>query len=203
MTMMLDLHLRSTAQFSADRRYRYRLGRRWGPGPALMFVSLNPSTAGEHINDATIRRDIRFARGFGYDALSALNLYAVRSTDPKAIACVDDPVGPDNDAYLDAAAPEHELIVFAWGFGAQAQRARAVATRIWRICRATGGTVAVLGWTQGGQPRHPLYMRADTQLECLSAGAHLSFLDVDARWSELLSDSAVLEGPGSVGAGVR
>ena len=46
-------------------------------------------------------------------------------------------------------------------------------------------------------------MRADTQLECLSAGAHLSFLDVDARWSELLSDSAVLEGPGSVGAGVR
>ena len=197
MTLMLDLHLHQchTAVFSPCGRYRYRLGRSWGPGPAMMFISLNPSTAGERIDDATIRRDKRFARGFGYGAISALNLYGLRSTDPKGITRVDDPVGPDNDAHLDAAAAEHDLIVFAWGVHAQPARARAVATRIWRICQSTGGTVAVLGWTQGGQPKHPLRMRRDSQLQCLSPGAHLSLLDVDPHWSQLLCDSGALDDP--------
>ena len=39
--------------FSEDRRYRYWLTRRWGSGPALMFVSLNPSDADEHHDDPT------------------------------------------------------------------------------------------------------------------------------------------------------
>src|SRR5271165_6420898 len=146
MTLMWDLHLshtESSAVFSDDGHYRYRLTRRWGPGPALMFVSLNPSTAGAHRNDATVRRDIGFARGFGYNAFNALNLYAGKATDPKALAAMTDPVGPDNDAHLDAAAAEHDVIVFEWGTHAQEARARAAATRIWRICRASGGTVAV------------------------------------------------------------
>jgi hypothetical protein len=196
MTLMLDLHLshtESSAVFSDDGHYRYRLTRRWGPGPALMFVSLNPSTAGVHRNDATVRRDIGFARGFGYNAFNALNLYAAKATDPKTLAAMSDPVGPDNDAHLDAAAAEHDVIVFAWGAHSQQARARAVATRIWRICRATGGTVAVVGWTADGQPRHPLYLRADAPLQCLTAGAHADMLDADPRWAGLLTDPAVLD----------
>jgi hypothetical protein len=196
MTLMLDLHLshtESSAAFSDDGHYRYRLTRRWGPGPALMFVSLNPSTAGAHRNDATVRRDIGFARRFGYNAFNILNLYAGKATDPKALAAMTDPVGPDNDAHLDAAAAEHDVIVFAWGAHAQEARARAVATRIRRICRASGGTVAVLGWTADDQPRHPLYMRSDAQLQCLTAGAHVDMLDVDPRWARVLTDPAVLE----------
>jgi len=194
--LMLDLHLphtESSAVFSDDGRYRYRLTRRWGPGPALMFISLNPSTAGARRNDATVRRDIGFARGFGYNAFDALNLYAGKATNPKDLAAMDDPIGPDNDEHLDVAAAEHDVIVFAWGADADPGRARAVATRIWRICRATGGTVAVLGWTAEDQPRHPLYMRSDAQLECLTTRAHLDMLDVDPRWARLLADTAVLD----------
>jgi hypothetical protein len=206
-TLTLDLHLghllhhASAAQFSADRLYRYTLTRRWGTGPALMFVSLNPSVADEHHNDPTTRRDERFARGFGYDAVTLLNLYAGCATNPKDLALMADPVGPDNDAHLDRAAAEHDVIVFAWGAHADPVRARAVATRLWRITRTTGGTVAVLGWTAEGQPRHPLYLRADTPLQCLTAGAHRDMLDVDPRWAALLSDTTAIEDP--AGAGVR
>lgn len=199
MSLMLDLHLPhrhhqlSTAHFSPDRRYRYWLTRRWGPGPALMFVSLNPSVADEHRDDATVRRDKRFARGFGYDAVTLLNLYAARTIDPKGLAAMEDPVGPDNDAHLERAAAEHDVIVFAWGANADPVRASAVATRIWRICRRTGGTVAVLGWTGQNQPRHPLYLRSDAQLECLTASAHVDMLGIDPRWAALLADTGALD----------
>jgi hypothetical protein len=79
-TLTLDLHLprwlhtEADAEFSEDRTYRYWLARRWGPGPALMFVSLNPSDADEHRDDPTTRRDMDFARDFGYDAVTLLNL---------------------------------------------------------------------------------------------------------------------------------
>lgn len=122
MTLTLDLHLAhnvSSAVFSEDRRYRYELTRRWGPGPALMFVSLNPSDADEHRDDPTTRRDVRFARGFGYDAVTLLNLNAGRTPNPAELADMDDPVGPDNDAHLDRAAAEHDVIVFAWGADAR------------------------------------------------------------------------------------
>ncbi len=106
---------------------------------------------------------------------------------------MDDPVGPDNDEHLDRAAAEHDVIVFAWGADADPARARAVATRLWRIAGEAGGTVAVLGWASGNQPRHPLYLRADTPLQCLTAGAHRDMLDVDPRWSQLLADTTVLD----------
>ena len=50
------------ATFSADRRYRYRLWRHWSCGPVLLVIGLNPSTADETRNDATIRRCIGYAK---------------------------------------------------------------------------------------------------------------------------------------------
>jgi len=201
-TLTLDLHLphwhhpMREAHFSPDRDYRYWLTSRWGTGPALMFVQLNPSTADEHHDDATSRRDARFAAGFGYDAMTLLNLYAFRTTDPKGLAMCDDPVGPENDGHLYAKAAEHDLIVLAWGRHAGTARARTVATRIWRVCQATGGAVAVLGWTLGGQPHHPLRLAKATPLQCLTARAHHDMLDVDPRWRWLLTDTSALEDAG-------
>ena len=176
-------------EFSEDRSYRYWLTRRWGPGPALMFVSLNPSDADEHRDDPTTRRDMGFARDFGYDAVTLLNLAAVM-TNPKHLALLADPIGPDNDAHLDREAARHDVIVFAWGAHADPARARAVGTRLWRICRRTGGTVACLGWTAEGQPRHPSRLAKPTPLSTLTASAHLDFADVDPRWVALLSDTS-------------
>lgn len=200
MTLTLDLHLphlahtESAAGFSRDRRYRYWLTRRWGAGPALTFVGLHPSDADEHRDDATTRRGARIARGLGYDAVTWVNLYAAATTDPATLDQLVDPVGPDNDTVLDGAAAEHDVIVFAWGARANSARARAVATRMWRLASSVGGSVAVLGWTAEGQPSHPLEVKPETPLQCLSAGAHREMLDVDPRWARLLSDSrAVLD----------
>ena len=45
-----------TALFSPCGRFRYRLGRRWGEGPTVAFVLLNPSTADQLRDDPTVRR---------------------------------------------------------------------------------------------------------------------------------------------------
>lgn len=98
MTLTLDLHLCQWAHvdgdafFSEDRQYRYWLTHRWAPGPASMFVSLNPSDADEHRDDQITRRDMDFADRFGYDAVTLLNLSAAIMTNPKGLAQVHDPI---------------------------------------------------------------------------------------------------------------
>ena len=64
MTLTLDLHLprwlhtEGDAEFSEDRSYRYWLTRRWGPGPALMFVSLSATRRSNDWLPASWRRPI-------------------------------------------------------------------------------------------------------------------------------------------------
>lgn len=196
MRSLLDLilpHDESSAVFSTDRRYRYRLSRRWGSGPELMLVSLFPGLAREHHDDPDAGRDKAVARAFGYDAYAKLALFAARAHNVDELDRLDDPVGVDNDAHLDAAAAEHDVIVLDWGEQAAWPRARAVSSRLWRIARDSGGAIAVLDWTASGQPYHPLRVRADAQLQCLTAHAHPDMVDVDPRWTQLLADAAAAE----------
>jgi len=202
MTLTLDLrpprlsnrrprfYTAATATSTDCGRYRYRLTRRWGDGPALMFIQLNPSTATADTDDATVRRNVWFALGFGYSALTAVNIYAGKATDPRDLAAMADPIGPDNDAYIDKAAAAHDLIVFAWGRHADPARARAVASRVWHICSQTGASVGCLGWTANNQPKHPLRLRCDTSLQTLNARAYRDFADIDPRWMQLLADTS-------------
>lgn len=155
----MDLFTRSHAVFSDCRLYRYRLERRWGEGVLGAFLMLNPSTADEFQNDPTIRRCIGFAKREGWGGLVILNLFAFRATDPKDMERAPDPIGPDNDEYLNAASFRvNGPLVAAWGAHKSAvDRGRYVAAFLrWpMLC---------LGTTADGSPRHPLYVRADTPL---------------------------------------
>src|SRR5687768_16866498 len=103
------------ARFSACRTYRFELWRIWDEdGPKLNVIGLNPSTADENLDDPTIRRCIGFARDWGFGGLVMTNLFAYRSTDPKGLAAVDDPVGPNNDYHLEIAACSGTPLA-AWG----------------------------------------------------------------------------------------
>lgn len=140
--------------------YRYWLTRLWDDTVApATFIMLNPSTADASVDDPTIRRCIAFARDWGCGGLRVANLYAYRATDPKAMKRAADPVGPHNDYHLGALAWEAWSrggpIVAAWGANAGPERAAAV-RRIKHMDRLTA-----LGLTKSGQPRHPLYLRAD------------------------------------------
>jgi len=148
------------AEFSPCRTYRYALGRSWdwqGYANQVMFIGLNPSTADETEDDPTIRRCIRFAQDWGYGGLIMMNAYAYRATNPREMLAASDPIGPDNDEALSYRASHVGLIVAAWG--AHCDRARA--DRVCRIMRSQA--VHCLGTTKAGAPKHPLYLRADTQ----------------------------------------
>jgi len=196
MTLALNLHLvhpkgAPQAVFSEDGRYRYQLTRCPKPRlPMLAVVGLSPSTAGAYRNDSTVRNLLGLVEASGHGGFTLVNLYAGIDADLKGIAAMDDPVGALNDAYLQRAAQEHDLIVLAWGDDADPVRARTVAARLWRTVCRTGGQLAVWQWTAGGQPHHPLYVNHATPLQCLSGGAHADFVDVDPRWPALVASSA-------------
>src|SRR5262245_52290853 len=105
----------SAAAFSRCRRYRFALWRRWASGPQVLFVMLNPSTADEDCDDATIRRCIGFARSWGFGAMAAGNLFALRSTSPTVLKTSRRPVGRGNDAWLVRLQSTSAVVVAAWG----------------------------------------------------------------------------------------
>lgn len=142
------------AVFSPCRTYRYSLWRRWdADGPTLNVIGLNPSTADEYADDPTIRRCIGFARAWGFGTLVMTNLFAYRSTDPRVLLTVADPVGPDNDQALRVQAYEAGMVVAAWGAHPLAvARSEAVRPLIQPY------SVMCLGATKDGAPRHPLYL---------------------------------------------
>ena len=63
-------------------QFRYWLRRQWGGDGTLLYVMLNPSTADADVDDATVRRCIRFARDHGFGAMEVVNLFAHRATKP-------------------------------------------------------------------------------------------------------------------------
>lgn len=128
---------------------------------AAFFVMLNPSTADASIDDPTIRRCRGFARTWGCNGLVVANLYSFRATSPKELWRDDvDPVGIDGDYWLRRLLGEHKDVVCAWGAHAKPDR-----VDLFReIAAAAGANLYCLGTTKAGAPRHPLYIKADTEL---------------------------------------
>lgn len=161
--------LSSGAEFSPDRVYRFRLWRRWEPGPMLMVVGLNPSTADESVDDPTVRRCIGYARRWGFAGLRMLNCFAFRATDPKAMKLAPDLVWPENLSKIQTEANvtlrEGGAVLAAWGNdGAHRHRSNDVrqALDLGSRGHAPSG-VACLGLTRSGEPRHPLYLASDAK----------------------------------------
>lgn len=159
-----------SAVFSACGDYRYLLTRRLSDphcnddspnehGKLATFIMLNPSTADATRNDPTIRKCIGFARRWQCDTLQVLNLFAVRATLPHDMKRATDPVGPENLHWfahaLTPSTTTTHLIICAWGVhGAHRGQDRAIL----RWLNEQDIVPLALGLTQGGHPRHPLYV---------------------------------------------
>jgi hypothetical protein len=143
--------------------YRYTLHRRipsvlrWVR--PVLFIMLNPSTADAVRDDPTIRRCISFTKDMGGTSLTVVNLFAFRSASPLALKTMDDPIGPDNDRHIEEQVERHRLgvIVAAWGAH---PFAKARADEVMRKF----GPFQCLGMTKAGHPKHPLYLKAKTEL---------------------------------------
>ena len=153
--------VKASAQISACGNYRYSLDRIWNESlPQACFVMLNPSIADANRDDPTLRRCIGFAQAWGYGGLRILNLFAGRATEPSQLfTSFEDPIGPGNDAALQAASHYREVIV-AWGAnGSRLGRDVQVLTQLGDL----GIRPRCLGITKHGNPRHPLYVRGDAR----------------------------------------
>ena len=141
------------AELSRNRLFRYRLWRRWGDGPCMTFIGLNPSTADASCDDQTIRKCIGFALRNSCEAIEMLNLFAFRARHPADLKSAVDPIGPKNDAVLRQHSQQARFVVACWGIdGRFEQRDATVITML----QDNGIVVKCLGTTQRGLPRHPV-----------------------------------------------
>lgn len=141
----------------AMRMYRFALGRTWDVAkPSALWILLNPATADHDSDDRTTLRLTVYAESWGYGGFVVVNLFALRSTDPKRLRYAADPVGPGNDdVVLRAATLAGSDPVCGWGNqGAFRGRAQAVT----EMLAKDGVTLTALAVTALGNPTHPLYL---------------------------------------------
>lgn len=154
----------SNAVFSSCGLYRYALIRNW-TSPLLdeevkrvAFIGLNPSTADATKNDPTVRRCIQFAKDWGYTGIVMLNAFAYRATDPHVMKMAVDPTGGQNDSVLAHVCDQMDCVVACWGTHCGHRRRDAELS----LLLPQHAPIDCLGFTQGGLPKHPLYLKSST-----------------------------------------
>lgn len=79
------------------------------------------------------------------------NMLAYRSTDPKVLRGVSDPIGKDNDKWIRRMVKEAGVVMAAWGdHGVLHRRAETVTRMV--------PNISCLRLNKTGQPAHPLYL---------------------------------------------
>lgn len=142
--------MNKTALLSADNIYRYQLSRIWDEEkPKILFIMLNPSTADEFVEDPTIRRVVNYAKDWGYGGVYVGNLYAFRSTDPKGLKSIADPIGPENINHIQTLISLVDKVIYAWG---NEQKEPDWLKKIVE-------TPYCIEISKKGIPKHPLYLK--------------------------------------------
>lgn len=147
--------MKTDAILSEDRKYRYVLSRIWDETkPTVMIIGLNPSIADETTNDPTIVRCINFAKSWGYGGVYMLNLFAFRATKPHTMKEAEEPIGNENDKYLEEYYKKSEKVICAWGdTGSYKNRSKEILSKF--------DDLYYLELNQTGEPAHPLYLKSD------------------------------------------
>lgn len=140
----------------------------------VVFLMLNPSTADAFKDDPTIARCTTFARAWGAHMIE-VNLFALRATDPRELKKCgigfrgDDPT--NNGAILAACRYAHTVVGAYGKHGSLGHRDALIHSHlrdhaaIWATSRSGSPMFRCLGTNNDGTPKHPLYLKNDTQLQ--------------------------------------
>ncbi len=147
--------------------YRYRLWREWDASRStLTFLMLNPSTANDLDEDATLTRCFARAVANDFGRLEVVNLFPLRATSPDELLSDPDALGPRrlaNGAILEAV-DSASMVICAWG----SHEAAAIRVAdVVHLLRITGMARKLfhLGLYTDGNPIHPLSVPASRRPE--------------------------------------
>ena len=147
----------SGAVLSSDRQYRYALWRIWDRKRRLIcMVCLNGSNADETHDDHSVRKFIGFCNTLDAGGLLVGNAFAFRTPYPKVLRKADYPIGDNNDDWIrrlsSAATASGGITIVAWGnHGAHLHRSG-------NLTGLFSEPVYCFGYTNSGEPKHPLYL---------------------------------------------
>lgn len=154
------------AFFTEDKEYRFSLSRFWNlQKPYILFIGLNPSRADENKDDPTIRRLMDFAKSFDCGGMYMTNLFPFVSHDPEMLYSYY-PSGTttgyreENLWVIDIVSKTCAKVVFCWG---AFDILKVAPENMNRVVEAFPDAYC-FGHTKDGFPKHPLYLKKDTQL---------------------------------------
>ncbi len=162
----MSADMQGAAEFYGEHQeYRLWLGRGWGTcEPTALWIGCNPSTADATHNDPTITREIAFTKAFGCNAYVKCNVFDYRTTNPQGLVQSGViPVSDKNCQIIRGFARRAHMIIMCYGIVPKSL-AHMPDTLVAQL-RSDGHRLSCLGRTLFGHPRHPLYLKADTQLE--------------------------------------
>lgn len=149
--------------FSDCGNYRYCLWQKWDSGnPLVMLIGLNPSTATKDKPDPTIRRVIDLTKSAGYGGFYMMNLFSFITPYPKELKKCGDPLG-DNNKWLNEITPKCKDVVFCWGAFSVLSLHEQFKNRVDFMIEMFPDALC-FGFTNGGEPRHPLMLKKNTPL---------------------------------------
>lgn len=145
------------ADFSPDHLHRYLLYRRWEFKvlKRILWIMLNPSTADENVDDATIRKCIGFSKLWGAQLFEVCNLFSYISTDPRALNSIAASALTDryNDQMILSCARGASIIVAGWGNHGSIHGRD---TEVLHMLKTRNFKVYCLRHNKDGSPAHPL-----------------------------------------------
>ncbi len=153
------------AGFNEDRTRRLWLLRRWNQQkPCYAYIGLNPSIAGDHTDDPTVKKLMGFTDRFGGGSYILFNTNDLIATDPRDLFRAGKNGNSSENyqnmvAMLDDYKPEKIVLMWGtnghWGNGAKAVLGMLRSMNIEPWC---------FKMTTEGHPYHPLYLSYTTQL---------------------------------------
>ncbi|WP_245303088.1 DUF1643 domain-containing protein [Rhizobium esperanzae] len=154
------------AVFSECGLFRYLLEYEFGgTGPVISLGMVNPSLANGENNDQTMTKVDGFAIRLGASKVVVWNPFARIAKDIRDLRHVDDPIGPQNDAYIAQAVKGADIHIVAWG--PLSKLPKPLRTR-WRsvfgVLSDAGAKPMCWGTALDGHPRHPLMLAYATPL---------------------------------------
>ncbi|MBJ6986247.1 MULTISPECIES: DUF1643 domain-containing protein [unclassified Devosia] len=164
--LRLGAGVNGDAVISEDGRYR-QVMRRWlgeqFPERYILFIGMNPSTADASVDDPTCAREWGFSRREGFEGMVKCNVGDYRATHPKML--LEDgveAVSPVNLPTILGLATKAGRVVLCHG---KLNKALAPAgQQLVSALEAAKVPLYCFGKNGDGSPKHPLYLRGDTQL---------------------------------------